>query len=55
MFLAVPLVGIIGAAWRNVLTADGEVPRHVSKSIEHDDTPANAILAPETPPGSGTA
>ena len=34
MFLAVPLVGIIGAVWRNILAAIGEVPPPVPEPSE---------------------
>ena len=56
MFLAVPLVGIIGAVWRHVLAAIGEVPPPVSRRpIEQANAPPIAIPAPEPPPGNAIA
>ncbi len=52
MFLAVPLVGIIGAVWRHILAAIGEVPPPVPEAIEPSSAPAAAVRAPETPPGN---
>ena len=55
MFLAVPLVGIIGAIWRNVLAAIGEVPPSEAEATEHAQAPPSAILTPEPPPGNAIA
>ena len=55
MFLAVPLVGIIGAVWRNLLAAIGEVPPPVPEAVETLEAPQSAILAPEPPPGNAIA
>ena len=55
MFLAVPLVGIIGAVWRNLLAAIGEVPPPVPETIEQAEAPPIAIQAPEPPPGNAIA
>lgn len=49
MFLAVPLVGIIGAVWRHVLAAIGEVPAPASEAIEPAKPPPIAIPAAEAP------
>jgi predicted PurR-regulated permease PerM len=60
MFLAVPLVGIIGAVWRHVLAAIGEVPPPVQEPIEQAKAPPIATIvrpasgAPDaTPLGRG--
>ena len=56
MFLAVPLVGIVGAVWRHILAAIGEVPpRPVPEAIEQAKAPPNAIPAAEPPPGNALA
>ena len=55
MFLAVPLVGIIGAVWRNVLAAIGEVPPPVQEPIEQAEASPIAIQATEAPPGNAIA
>ena len=55
MFLAVPLVGIIGAVWRHLLAAIGEVPPPVSEPMDQTEGQATAILAPEAPPGNAIA
>jgi putative heme transporter len=52
MFLAVPLVGIIGAVWRNVLAAIGEVPPPESEPIEQPEAPPGAVQASEAPPAT---
>ena len=49
MFLAVPLVGIIGAVWRNVLAAIGEVPPPGPEPIEQPEAAA------DRDPGAGSA
>ena len=56
MFLAVPLVGIIGAVWRHILAAIGEVPPPVPvpEAIEANAPPV-AIRAAEPPPGNAIA
>ena len=55
MFLAVPLVGIIGAVWRHILAAIGEVPPATPEEIEPDDGAARhdrcAGAAAEQRPG----
>ena len=55
MFLAVPLVGIIGAVWRHILAAIGEVPPPVPEAIEPAKAPPIAIRATESPPGNAIA
>ena len=55
MFLAVPLVGIVGAVWRHILAAIGEVPPPVPEPIEDAEAPPAGILAPEAPPGNALA
>ena len=47
MFLAVPVIGVFAAVWRNLLTALGDQPA----SPEPDVTPAAASEAPAAPPG----
>ena len=51
MFLAVPLVGIIGAVWRHVLAAIGEVPPPAAEAVEPAKPPPIAITVAEAPPG----
>ena len=55
MFLAVPLVGIIGAVWRHILAAIGEVPPPVPEASGQLEAPAKAILATEPPAGNAIA
>ncbi len=55
MFLAVPLVGIIGAVWQHILAAIGEVPPPVPAAMEPKATPSIAVRAPEPPPGNAIA
>ncbi len=55
MFLAVPLVGIVGAVWRHILAAIGEVPPPVPETVEDAGAPPVGILAPEAPPGNAVA
>ncbi len=55
MFLAVPLVGIIGAVWRNLLAAIGEVPPPVPETSEQAEAPAKTIQATESPAGNAIA
>ena len=55
MFLAVPLVGIIGAVWRHVLAAIGEVPPPVPEPIEQAEAPPIPIQATDAPPGNAIA
>ena len=55
MFLAVPLVGILGAVWRNLLAAIGEVPPPVPEPIDQPVTPQVATMAPEPPSGNAIA
>jgi predicted PurR-regulated permease PerM len=45
MFLAVPLVGIIGAVWRHLLAAIGEVPPPEPETLELAVIPPNVIEA----------
>jgi predicted PurR-regulated permease PerM len=47
MFLAVPVVGVFAATWRNVLTALGSEPAET----DLDTTPDTASAAPAAPPG----
>ena len=55
MFLAVPLVGIIGAVWRHVLAAIGEVPPPTPVAAEPATPVPIGIRAPEAPPGNAIA
>ena len=55
MFLAVPLVGIVGAVWRNILAAIGEVPAPASELVVDAEPLPPAILAAEPPPGNALA
>ena len=55
MFLAVPLVGIIGAVWRHVLAAIGEVPPPTPVEAEPATPVPIGIRAPEAPPGNAIA
>ncbi len=57
MFLAVPVVGILGAVWRHVLAAIGEIPPQVpdSTEVEPADTPApGAANALPSAPAAGS-
>jgi predicted PurR-regulated permease PerM len=47
MFLAVPVIGVFAAVWRNLLAALGDQPA----STAPDPTPAAASEAPAAPPG----
>ncbi len=55
MFLAVPLVGILGAVWRNILAAIGEVPPVVPEATEPSTALPTAIGAREPPPSDALA
>ena len=55
MFLAVPLVGIIGAVWRHILAAIGEIPPTEPVDIEDATAPPIAVATPELPPGRALA
>jgi predicted PurR-regulated permease PerM len=55
MFLAVPLVGIIGAVWRNILAAVGEVPAPVAEAPEPAEEPPTGSLVAEPSAGNATA
>ena len=53
MFLAVPLVGIIGAVWRNILAAIGEVPPVGPVEVIGSGGTADRGWSPRTAPGHG--
>ena len=55
MFLAVPLVGIIGAVWRHILAAIGEVPPPVPEAAEEADVPPTGTLVAEQSSGNAIA
>jgi predicted PurR-regulated permease PerM len=55
MFLAVPLVGILAAVWRQILAAVGEVPAVVPVPAEPPTGAALALGVPEPPPSSAPA
>ena len=55
MFLAVPLVGIIGAVWRHILAAIGEVPPPVQAAIEQAKASPIPIQTTDAPPGNAIA
>lgn len=53
MFLAVPLVGIIGAVWRHILAAIGEVPPPEPEAVDMTTaatTTATTTATPAAPP-----
>jgi putative heme transporter len=50
MFLAVPVVGILGAVWRHVLTAIGEIPPSVPDPDDVVEAPASGTVATATAP-----
>jgi predicted PurR-regulated permease PerM len=50
MFLAVPLVGIVGAVWRHVLAAIGEVPPPEPGAAEPAVAATTAAATPAAPP-----
>ena len=55
MFLAVPLVGIIGAVWRYILAAVGEVPAPVPTPVEPAEGPPIGPFVAEPSAGNATA
>ena len=55
MFLAVPLVGIIGAVWRHILAAIGEIPPVGPVEVADPAAPPITAGALEPPPGTAPA